>query len=144
METAKSKNLAVYLKHGEQNMGLDMNIYKITEDGEEEIISLRKANQIRGYFAKLPDFKDNDTTKVSAKEMLGLYKILELLLKQKEKDGEEANKLALKYLPPTEGFFFGSNEIDEWYWEDIQETYDALSELNLTDYTKEYSYFEWY
>jgi len=32
-------------------------------------------------------------------------------------------------LPPTSGFFFGSTEIDDWYWADIQETYDRLKAI---------------
>jgi hypothetical protein len=30
-------------------------------------------------------------------------------------------------LPPTEGFFFGSNGIDEWYWDNVQDTLNKLN-----------------
>jgi hypothetical protein len=33
------------------------------------------------------------------------------------------------YLPPAEGFFFGSTEIDEWYWQDIDETIEQLTKV---------------
>jgi hypothetical protein len=31
-------------------------------------------------------------------------------------------------LPPTSGFFFGGTGIDEWYWVNLQETVDKLTE----------------
>ena len=34
--------------------------------------------------------------------------------------------LAMELLPPTEGFFFGSYAIGEWYLEDLKETVDQL------------------
>jgi hypothetical protein len=40
-------------------------------------------------------------------------------------------------LPPCEGFFFGSSEIDEWYWKDLESTIEMLKDL---DDTMEYSY----
>jgi len=36
---------------------------------------------------------------------------------------------AERVLPTSAGFFFGSQEYDEWYWEDLQETADNLEEL---------------
>lgn len=32
-------------------------------------------------------------------------------------------------LPPQDGFFFGSTEIDEWYWKDLEETLDTLNSI---------------
>lgn len=32
-------------------------------------------------------------------------------------------------LRPSEGFFFGSNEIDDWYWDDVKSTIDTISRL---------------
>jgi hypothetical protein len=29
-------------------------------------------------------------------------------------------------LPPASGFFFGSLEIDEWYWQDIDTTIETI------------------
>ena len=36
---------------------------------------------------------------------------------------EEARRL----LPPAEGFFFGTYDIDEWYWESLKETVEMLN-----------------
>ena len=38
----------------------------------------------------------------------------------------ENHDLADELLPPTSGFFFGSDEIDEWYWIDVKRTADEL------------------
>jgi len=32
-------------------------------------------------------------------------------------------------LPPSAGFFFGSYDIDEWYWRGIKNTIDQLAKL---------------
>jgi hypothetical protein len=29
---------------------------------------------------------------------------------------------AMQVLPPSPGFFFGSTEIGDWYWEDLRDT----------------------
>jgi hypothetical protein len=35
---------------------------------------------------------------------------------------------AQEMLPPSAGFFFGSTEVDDWYWEDIKDTIDKLND----------------
>jgi CTP:phosphocholine cytidylyltransferase-like protein len=30
-------------------------------------------------------------------------------------------------LPPASGFFFGTTDISEWYWEDIKDTIEKLN-----------------
>lgn len=32
-------------------------------------------------------------------------------------------------LPPQGGFFFGSTEIDDWYWKDLEDTLDTLTKI---------------
>jgi hypothetical protein len=32
-------------------------------------------------------------------------------------------------LPPTEGFFFGTTELDEWYWNDMETTEKDLDRV---------------
>ena len=41
--------------------------------------------------------------------------------------------LAGELLPTESGFFFGSTEYNEWYWEDIDYTIKALSKLLKED-----------
>jgi hypothetical protein len=34
----------------------------------------------------------------------------------------------MEILPPTQGFFFGSDTIDDWYKQDIENTINVLTE----------------
>lgn len=47
--------------------------------------------------------------------------------------GEESEEAlvntALEELPPTEGFFFGSNEVGDWYKQDLKDTINILGEV---------------
>jgi hypothetical protein len=36
---------------------------------------------------------------------------------------------ARERFPPQSGFFFGSTEIDDWYWSDVRETRDLIEKL---------------
>lgn len=50
--------------------------------------------------------------------------------------------IAMKLLPTGEGFFFGSTQYDEWYYNDIKETFDMLEKLleEDPDLTGDYYY----
>ena len=39
------------------------------------------------------------------------------------------NSLAPTLLPPTDGFFFGGTDLDEWYWGYIKETAEVIGTL---------------
>jgi hypothetical protein len=43
-------------------------------------------------------------------------------------------------LPPAEGFFFGSNEIDDWYWDDIKATIGTIQRL-LNDVSEDWDFY---
>lgn len=38
-------------------------------------------------------------------------------------------KKAMELLPPQSGFFFGSKDVDEWYWEDLTRTKAGLEDI---------------
>ena len=81
----------------------------------------RKANQIHKWFV---DKCQNGIDECQHTELSSI-KLAELV-----DDIEEA--LANKdstVLPPQSGFFFGSTEIDKWYWEDLEKTYKTLKEV---------------
>jgi hypothetical protein len=42
---------------------------------------------------------------------------------------EALAKKSAKLLPPQEGFFFGSNTVDQYYWEDLRSTETGLTKL---------------
>ncbi len=81
----------------------------------------RKANQIHAWFVKNvqgggDECRPHYVSKENLEELRDLC--LEVL---KTKNPTK--------LPPSQGFFFGSTEIDEWYWEDIQYTADVLTKI---------------
>lgn len=107
----------------------------------ESVVYWRKANQIRGWFASnLADFEDNGKTLVTEEDLDELIGLVNHVL------ACHADDLAKELLPPTDGFFFGGTEIDEYYWETLKTT---AEELNLvrddTDFKNEFLYYyEWY
>ena len=117
---------------------------------EEQLMYWRKANQIHGWFTTntkeiVPDVKYS-VTKTDLEVLLETCKkVIETLEKSPKKtkkvvggwkNGEEYmvdvetydSDVVEDILPPTQGFFFGSSEIDEWYKEDIMNTIKFLEE----------------
>jgi len=46
-------------------------------------------------------------------------------------------------MPPVSGFFFGSTDVDEWYWEKMIKTYETLREIiDTTDFNNESVYYQ--
>ena len=101
-------------------MGLDMYLY---EKQVHEVAYWRKANAIHGWIINHADVVD-DCTPISLTKQ-DLYDLREVCLKVLDAHTEE---VALDLLPPAEGFFFGSNYIDEWYWDNVQDTVTKLNE----------------
>jgi hypothetical protein len=98
---------------------------------EYTAIYWRKANQIHGWFVdNIGDGVDEcQEMYVPRASLVELHNTCEKLLAAKAEDRKDLEDLATELLPPTSGFFFGTYEIDEWYWGDIQHTYDSLTEL---------------
>ena len=88
---------------------------------EEEVVTWRKANQIHAWFVEnVQKGVDDCATYQVSKELLEQLK--ELCLKAKEDKNPNL-------LPPFDGFFFGSTEIDDGYWQDIDQTIKNLVDL---------------
>lgn len=124
--------LDMYLYGRKDNYNLiDYNIGRIGL--QVEVGYWRKANAIHRWFVKnIQGGVDNCATySVSIDELKTLKSICEEVLNKPE--------LADKKLPTKDGFFFGSTEYDEFYFNDIQETIDIVNKcLNL-----DYDYFEY-
>jgi hypothetical protein len=92
----------------------------------------RKANQIHNWFVNtLADGVDEcQTIRVSRENLVALHNRCGVLLDTK------STELAMELLEPASGFFFGSTTIDEWYWQDVEETHKQLTEL-LDEITEE-------
>jgi len=41
--------------------------------------------------------------------------------------------LAVEQLPPADGFFFGSTEVGDWYWQDLEDTVKMIDSI-LADF----------
>lgn len=51
----------------------------------------------------------------------------------------ENPSVAIKLLPCTDGFFFGSTEYNQWYYKDLEDTIKQITEiLETTDFDNEY------
>jgi hypothetical protein len=83
----------------------------------------RKANAIHGWFVNtLADGVDEcQEISVPREKLLELRDLCKSVLLEPAMAGD--------ILPPTEGFFFGGNEINEWYLEDIKYTVKLLDHI---------------
>jgi hypothetical protein len=85
----------------------------------------RKANAIHSWFVEnLAGGEDNCKPMYVSTEHLQ-----ELLTTCKTVLEYHTEEKALELLPPTSGFFFGSMDIDEWYWQDLQYTVTELEKV---------------
>ena len=82
----------------------------------------RKANQIHAWFVdNVQDCVDNcEQYHVSWKQLQELKELCKKVLETKETN----------LLPPRKGFFFGNDEIDEYYWEDLMDTIKLIESLD--------------
>jgi len=93
----------------------------------------RKVNAVHKWFVDNVQNGEDDCD---------LYYVSQDKLKQLLNTCKEA--LATKnpsLLPPQEGFFFGSYDIDEWYWEGIKSTIKQLSKLTELPDFEELSFY---
>ena len=119
-------------------MGLDLNFYK---EKKQEIGYFRKVNFLVRFFEEKGMDVDNQHPYRINKEDL------EDLLDRTNKVLEN-NDLAEKLLPTMGGFFFGSTDYDEYYFQDVKNVNNSVKRLleeynNLND--DEYITFDiWY
>jgi hypothetical protein len=125
-------------------MGLDMYLHASKRNAENaepvEAIYWRKANAIHGWFGKnvckeegveggIANCKDYA---VSREKLVELRDTIRVAVETRD----------TSLLPPTSGFFYGSTEVDEGYWIDLNWTANrvdaVLSEYNEEDWDFEY------
>jgi hypothetical protein len=90
----------------------------------------RKANQIHGWFVQNVQDGDDNCAEyyVSTEKLKELYETVCSALETKEKPDQEEILEELG-LEPTSGFFFGSSVIDEYYWQDLEQTKEILEPI---------------
>lgn len=118
-------------------MGLDMYLNKKTQvsrkkSESEQVGYWRKDNQIHNWFVtNIQDGNDEcQESDVSFEQLMVLKKSCEDVLA----DHSKAEAL----LPSSSGFFFGTTDYDEWYYQALEETVEILSKL--TDDGSQYTY----
>ena len=109
----------------------DVNFPSIYDTKEYQIGYWRKANAVHGWFVEncadgVDDCRDIYVSREKAKDLLTLC---DKVLADHSKASEE--------LPTQEGFFFGSQKYDEWYFEDIEYTQHILEKVLAFLETKE-------
>jgi hypothetical protein len=89
----------------------------------------RKANAIHAWFVENVQQGVDDCNRyyVHSGDLKRLWEVCHELLKTKSE--EEAKQK----LPPQEGFFFGGTSINEYYWQDLEETVKIIDSLDLDD-----------
>ena len=107
-------------------MGLDMYLNKrvrVNEDSvDETLVYWRKANAIHKFFTDINEQYDSCETIEVTKDMLGqlLDRCTEVLANRDRAD---------ELLPTTEGFFFGTTEYDDWYFDKIKNTIKEITPI---------------
>ena len=126
-------------------MGLDMYLMKRVrvnknEDSvDTELVYWRKANAIHNFFTSLKDQHESCESIEVTKDMLGmLLDRCTMVLEDKSRADE--------LLPTTSGFFFGSTQYDDWYFNKLEDTIKditpILSDGDIKD--GDLYYFGWY
>ena len=115
-------------------MGLDMYLYRKETD---QVAYWRKDNAIHNWF--ITNYADGvDDCRIMEVDRIGLIALRDVCLYVSASSNPE---LAMELLPPVAGFFFGSHQIDEWYWEGVTETAEKLTAI--IDETSEDQMFEY-
>ena len=87
----------------------------------------RKANQIHNWFVR--ECQDNiDGCQNTVLNLASLEKLYNLVT-----DIGKDKTLAMQLLPSQSGFFFGSTEYDNWYFDDLKYTKQLLKKLLRKD-----------
>lgn len=102
-------------------MGLDMYLTIKTDHGDFEAAYWRKANQIHDWFVQnVQDGVDEcDEYLVTREQLMSLVETCQKVLADRD--------LAEELLPTTSGFFFGSTDYDQYYFEDLEATVEKIT-----------------
>lgn len=123
----KSKNLRLELPKVIKELGPKLpEVEAVFRTTDYQVGYWRKANEIHSYFLKNCGPRDHDGEVID--DCGDIYietKILENLL-ENCKQVLNDHSLAPILLPTQSGFFFGSTEYDDYYFEDLEDTIKIL------------------
>ena len=121
-----NKHVSTWDDKEQQQIKIDNNINFPVAKIVYEIMYWRKANAIHNWFVTNCQGGTDDCreTYISRTDLENLRDICKLVLQNK--DDQET---ILAYLPPTSGFFFGSTDINEYFFQDVEQTLDMLNNV---------------
>lgn len=101
-----------------------------------EAMYWRKANAIHRWFVENVQGDEDNCERhyVDREQLLKLRNLCAKLCEQK------IEALAEDSLPTEDGFFFGSTEYDEWYWNDVENTVKGI-DLALETFDEGWSFY---
>jgi len=90
---------------------------------QEEVGYWRKANHIHNWFVENVQDGEDDCREyeVSEDDLTDLLNLCKQVIENKDKADE--------LLPSINGFFFGSTEYDEWYFQQCQDTINIIENI---------------
>tara|TARA_Y100000004_G_C8680719_1_gene313250 strand:- start:64 stop:537 length:474 start_codon:yes stop_codon:yes gene_type:complete len=96
------------------------------------VMEWRKSNQIHKWFVDecQNGVDECQYTSLSAEKLQELVAAIGEALEHKDST----------VLPPQSGIFFGSTDIDDWYWDELQRTYLTLKEVLDAERFKYFTY----
>jgi hypothetical protein len=106
-------------------MGLDMYIMRKVNGGKSEQVGyFRKFNALHGWISKNVGEVENLAPVVLSEEKLrDLCDVMENVM--------DCPELAASTFPPREGFFFGSQDIDPWYFHRVGTALELFWKLRM-------------
>jgi len=128
----KSSDYNVSVKEGNKkakNINNKRIVYVI-----EEVSYWRKFNALHNYFVNVSQNGNDDCKEywVSRDDLIGLVVRLRHI--------KDNPKCAKEILPTEEGFFFGSQDYDEYYYNEINNTLETIQSLLDEDNSDDYFY----
>ena len=115
----QKKNHEIEVRYG-GNKRHDIKPDRISEI-VEQVMYWRKANHIHGWFVENVQ-QGKDECQESYVELHDLIELSDLCKKVLETKNTDL-------LPITPGFFFGSTEVDDFYWEETKATIKAIDDI---------------
>ena len=101
----------------------------------QEVAYWRKFNALHSWFVSNVQ-KDVDNCGLYELEKDDLFSCLDVL----EETFHKKNPVRL---PPSAGFFFGSTEVDDYYWNKVESSIEIISKLiDYTDWDKERLFYQ--
>lgn len=124
------KYLNEELKNSLDGLDVGQGPIKLNRIGGEAMY-WRKANAIHNWFVQkcAGGVDECQRVDVAPAQLIELRDLCAVLLAERRLDEDAARTRALQVLPPKTGFFFGSSEVDDWYWRDLTDTRDGLTSL---------------